>query len=396
MGNRKQTESGRRPLFTPTAAAFITFIPTGIVNVLVGPLLPTLSARWALNDTQAGALFTAQFLASTVGVVFSGIVVPRFGYRVVMVLGLTCMAMGVSTLMAGSWMFGLASVACLGAGFGLTIPTSNLLVAAANPQGKAAALNVLNFAWSVGAVACPFLVAGFEANGQTSTLLYGLGACIFLVAVLLAGVPLPDPGRVKPLAPQPVGSFPSLLMTPAALLLGTLFFVYVGTENAVGGWLASYAKRLLDRPAAGWATTPSYFYGALLAGRLVGPLPLRRISDLKMARIGVTTAGLGVAGLLAARSVVWVRVSACVIGLGLSAVYPITIALLSHKFGRAANRLGSVMFALAGFGGACVSWVVGFTSTRFSSLKLGLSVPLAGCAIMLVIYLQDWTGQEPG
>src|SRR6266481_9904000 len=108
MGNPKETELRSRPLFTPTAVAFITFIPTGIVNVLIGPLLPSLSARSSLNDTQAGTLFTAQFLASTVGVVFSGILVPRFGYRAVMVLGLTCMAMGVSTLMAGSWMFGLA------------------------------------------------------------------------------------------------------------------------------------------------------------------------------------------------------------------------------------------------------------------------------------------------
>jgi len=37
--------------------------------------------------TPGGRPVHRAILASTVGVVFSGIVVPRFGYRVVMVLG---------------------------------------------------------------------------------------------------------------------------------------------------------------------------------------------------------------------------------------------------------------------------------------------------------------------
>jgi fucose permease len=270
------------------------------------------------------------------------------------------------------------------------------LVAEANPAGKAAALNLLNFAWSVGAVACPFLVAYFQRNVQTSTFLYLLGACILLIGILLAGARLPRPAKSESPLSQPVRSLATLLGTPAAIELGTLFFVYVGTENAVGGWLASYAKRLLDSPAVGWATTPSYFYGSLLAGRLFVPMLLRRISELRMARLGVTTALVGVAALLASHSMQSVRMSACLIGVGLSAVYPITIAMLSHKFGGAATRLGGVMFALAGFGAASVPWIVGFTSTRLSSLKLGLTVPLAGCAMMLAIYLRDWTTTEAG
>jgi MFS transporter, FHS family, glucose/mannose:H+ symporter len=394
MGKFAEPESRPRTLLTPTAAAFITFVPTGIVNVVIGPLLPTLTARWALNDTQAGDLFTAQFLASTVGVVFSGMLVPRLGYRAVMVLGLIFMAVGVSTLPLGSFLLGIASVACYGAGFGLAIPTSKLLVAEANPSRKAAALNLLNFAWSLGAVACPFMVAYFERGSRVSSFLYLLGAVILLVALLLAGARLPRPGIANIAPHESARSLAALVRTPAALALGTLFFVYVGTENAVGGWLASYAKRLVDTPVVGWATTPSYFYGALLLGRLLVPFLLRRVSELKMARLGVAMALLGVGSLLASHSMLWVRLSACATGLGLSAVYPITIALLSHRFGASATRLGSVMFALAGFGAACVPWIVGFTSTQLSSLKLGLTVPLAGCVIMLAIYMGTWRAES--
>jgi len=152
----------------------------------------------------------------------------------------------------------------------------------------------------------------------------------------------------------------------------------------------------VNRTGTLWVTTPSFFYGALLLGRAVAPIVLRGVSEVQLARLGLATALLGVVGLLASGSLAGVLMSAGVIGLGLSAIYPITIALLSHNFGAAATRLGSVMFVLAGFGGACVPYLVGFASTQMSSLKVGLTVPLVGCGIMLGLYLGDWAKQPSG
>ncbi len=383
-----------RTFLSPNRAASIAFVPTGVVNVLLGPLLPALAARWSLNDAQAGELFTAQFLGSTIGVLCSGVLVPRFGYRAVLVLGLTLMSFGVSTVPLGVWPLGIASISLYGAGFGVTIPAANLLVADANPRRKAAALNLLNFAWSIGAVACPFLVGHFMRIARTSQFLYALGVAILLVAVLLAAAPFPRPVKPSQDAHRPRQQHLGVLLTPSAVALGALFFIYVGTENAVGGWLASYAKRLAISPSSNWITTPSYFYGALLAGRLLIPLVLRKLHELKTARIGIAVALLGVVLLLGSRSVLDARFSAGVIGIGLAGIYPITVAQLSHTLGAAATRLGSVMFALAGLGAACVPWMVGVLSTEYSSLKLGLTVPLAGCAIMLALYLRHWTTES--
>jgi fucose permease len=181
-----------------------------------------------------------------------------------------------------------------------------------------------------------------------------------------------------------------LILTPAAIVLGVLFFVYVGTENAVGGWLASYAKRLVDHGGTIWVMTPSFFYGGLLAGRALAPLFLKRVGEVRLVRLSVTTAIVGLVVLLVSRSIVPVLLSAAVTGLGLAAIYPITISLLSNAFGPAATRIGSVMFMLASFGAACMPLLVGVTSTEMSSLKCGLAVPLIGCVLMLVLYLRDW------
>jgi hypothetical protein len=39
-------------------------------------------------------------------------------------------------------------------------------------------------------------------------------------------------------------------------------------------------------------------------------------------------------------------------------------------------------------------WLVGVTSTETASLKVGLAIPLAGCALMLGLYFRNWG--EPG
>ncbi len=380
----------RRSRLTPTAVAHAAFVPTGIVTVLLGPVLPSLSTRWSLSDAQAGEFFTAQFLASTLGVALSGALVPRFGYRLVIVLGLVFMAAGVGTLPLGTRLLGMASVACYGVGMGLTIPACNLLVAEVNPGRRAAAVSMLNFSWSVGAVACPFLLAPFQSKAAIPEFFYWLAGLVLLVAVLLARVSFPRPSKAGERSAGVTRRLIHMLRTPAAIALGVLFFVYVGTENAMGGWLASYAKRLPGGSGTIWVTVPSFFYAGLLAGRALAPVVLRWTPEVRLARASMAMALLGLLTLLSSGSMAGVMASASVVGLGLAAIYPITISLLSGAFGVGATRLGSVMFMLASFGAACMPWLVGVTSTRTSSLKIGLAIPLAGCVLMLGLYFLSW------
>src|SRR5262249_49356556 len=81
-----------------TAAAHAAFVPIGVVTVLLGPLLPILSVRWGMNYSQAGSLFTVQFITSSLGVVLSGWLVARSGFRFAIAAGLLFMAVGVAAL----------------------------------------------------------------------------------------------------------------------------------------------------------------------------------------------------------------------------------------------------------------------------------------------------------
>ncbi len=83
-------------------AAQLAFVPTGVLTTLLGPMLPLLIGRWALNDTQAGNLFLVQFLSSLLGVQLSGVLLSRLDFVPHSLLGLLLMACGTATLYVGS------------------------------------------------------------------------------------------------------------------------------------------------------------------------------------------------------------------------------------------------------------------------------------------------------
>jgi fucose permease len=364
-------------------------VPIGIVTVLLSPLLPTLSARWSLNYSQAGALFTAQFLASTVAVALSGFLVSRRGFRFAIKAGLLVMAASVALLLGGSRLLGMCCIAGYGVGLGLAVPAANLLVAEVNPARRSSALNLLNFSWSAGAVACPFLVAA-AVKGQHVQLFLGFVAgFLVLVAVGIAAMPS---SIVEPSVTGAAGgTTPAIDWQHRSLpALAALFFVYVGTENSFGGWVASYANSLGSMSATMSVMTPSFFYSALMLGRWLAPLLLRRIEEVQLAQSGVLLACAGMAGLVASHTLLAVVASASMAGLGLSAVYPITISLLAREFGPSASRVGSLMFTVANLGGGSLPWLVGISSNRFGTLKAGLAVPLIASIVMYVLYRRDW------
>ena len=380
-----------------TLAAYISFVPIGIATVLLGPMLPTLSARWSLNYAQAGALFNAQYLASTLAVMLSGVLASRWGFRFAIKTGLVLIAVGVFLLLAGPKWLGILCIGAYGTGLGLAVPAANLLVAAANPNRRSATLNLLNFFWSSGAVACPFLVAAAANSHHVPLFLAFVASFSLVVAIGIAAMPsrIVEPPssqstelkmiplirqKVLPLVGQKLVLF---------LLLAALFFLYVGVENGFGGWAASYAKSLGNLSPAVALMTPSFFYAAMMLGRWWAPLLLRVTSEIRLVQAGLLIACGGMAGLVFSRGLAEVASSACAAGFGLSCVYPITISLMSREFG-SSSLIGSLMFVLSNIGGGILPWIVGVASNRFSTIKAGLMVPLLGCATMYALYLRNW------
>lgn len=361
------------------------FIVTGIATTLLGPILPELSSRSSLSDARAGLFFVAQFLGSMSGVAISSFLLPRRGFRFTVATGFALTGAGIAALAVDSWTIGLLATAIYGCGLGLTITGSNLFVAEAFPARRAAALSLLNFAWGVGAILCPLLAMIALRSNRLDTFLGGIAVCNALSAVAVA-VLLNDPIPAKTSKKDPAERTENRAWKGGFLLaLGLLFFLYVGTENAAAGWVASYAKRLNPTTGVDWITTPSYFWAALLLGRAVAPALLRILPEKSFAVGSLMISFVGACVLVWAPSSLTVKLSVLLVGVGLAVIYPILVAWLSESLGSAARRIGSVLFALAGLGGATLPWIVGLASAYWRTLRAGLVVPLVAILVMIFV-----------
>jgi MFS transporter, FHS family, glucose/mannose:H+ symporter len=356
------------------------FVVTGIVTTLMGPLLPILISRWSLSDQRAGFFFTAQFCGSMAGVASIEPLLKR-GYRLTFVCGFALIAAGVAGLNLASYGAALAAATVFGCGLGQTLSSANLWVAEVAKSRRVAALSILNLAWGIGAIASSPFVMLAQRRLVISWLLYAIAACSAFTMAILAGMNL-EPETLPHGETQQRPALTGNLSVRSTVSLAALFFLYVGSENSVAGWVASLAKRMNSGSGDLWALAPMFFWGGLLAGRaLVPAVPLRR-SERTLLASGLVLAVAGICALLRAET--FASVAACVTaaGMGMAAIYPILVAWLVKAFGERSRRIGSIMFALAGMGGATLPWFVGVTSTKTGSLRAGLLIPLVGCIAM--------------
>ncbi|HKC01028.1 MAG TPA: MFS transporter, partial [Terriglobales bacterium] len=218
---------------------------------------------------------------------------------------------------------------------------------------------------------------------------------LFLVLLAFAMRNLPFPPAAVSAGPSSSSSPSSsswreLAKSPAMWIFAAIFFLYPGAETAVGGWIGSYVSRLGLRGAAMASMMPAFFWSALTVGRALGTVFLRHFSERSVLRAGYGAGAAGIGLMLWAPTLTGVIGGALITGLGFAALYPITVARLSQRFGVAARSIGPVLFSLAAVGPAVIPWMVGVISHSTGRLGAGLLVPLAATVILFLIHLFEW------
>jgi len=359
------------------------FVLNGIVISFIGPILPVFMAKWGLDDGRAGLFSLVQFSGSFTGVLLSSALVSAKGFKPAITLGLAMMGLGFALLNAPTFALALAASGIYGLGYGFATPGTNLWVGETYGERRASALNIMNLAWGAGAISSSPLAMLTVRTSHVTPLLYVVGAICAALALVLSRMPFgkpphesdSDPGATKV---EPAGS-------GVAVMLGILFFVYVGTEVGTSYWATTHAQRAATWSSNAWTLAPMFFFAGLLGGRGAAAAILLRWKEVTVAVGGLLLAAAGELIFLAARSPVALFGGAFLAGLGLAGLFPIFIAWLSKWFGARARKVGGVMFALAAGGSALVPPLVGVVSRYSGSLRIGLLVPLAGCVAMLAV-----------
>ncbi len=362
----------------PLGWLHLGFALTGVGTTLLGCVLPTLSTIWNMNDSRSGVLFAAQFSGSALGALlvgsnfFAGVL---RGYILLIASAVSIAFFAEFLEVLRFFTFGL--------GLGLTMTATSMLIGTTYIGKRGSALSVLNAYWAIGAALCP-AIASLWIRRWPPTYLFLTLAVVF--AIILA-ISTRHRAAFSPALEGVVGIEVVERQLKFLIIFAALASLYVGVEVSIGGWMMTYVHRMpiTSKPWAPIAT--SFFWIALLSGRMLAPAVLRRVSETQLLdsciAIGFGSAVL----LLLSRSPMTIIVSAGTVGLTLGPIFPLCIAkalAFMHDSPKA-----KWVFSISGLGGAVLPWMTGNLSAHSGSLRVGLMVPVFALAAMIILNQLD-------
>jgi FHS family glucose/mannose:H+ symporter-like MFS transporter len=385
------------------AALFLNFLVLAVLLNSVGAVSLHVQRAYGVPESAAATFAvykSAGIVAASIG---AWLFLQRIGYRRAMMLSL--FALTIVCLVAPLWP-GLGTLRVLFVIAGASFATIKVAVyatvglVAEDPREHASTMSFLEAFFPVGIVAGNFLFGAFTDNADPHSthwldVFYFLGSLSGAAALLLLSVPFDTP----PPAPLP-GAISRTFnwRGPGLLLFGACVFLYVMIEQSALNWLPTFNTRVLHLAPRLGIQLASGLTIAVVLGRLVSGLLLRRIAwfpvlvtSLIMAAALLLVALWGIDRPSADLVIVGVPAVALllpIVGFFLAPIYPaINSAVLTNvpRQGHAAVSSWGVMVSAAGSSIGTV--IVGHLFQSYGGLPALSSALLPMAALVVCLWL---------
>ena len=350
-------------LITINACMFVF----GIVLLLMGSLLPTLK----FGDARAGSLGSFPLIGILVATALVGPVLDKLGAKAALAVALVLIASALAAIPSlGSYAAIAVAALVYGLGAGVLNAATNTLISGLNASGRCAALNLLGFSFSLGALAVPLLMSLTRGRFSSATVLYILAtaSAAILVSVLVQEFPPPTQ------ASTPLGSLLKVLRLPLVWLFGALLFFESCNENCMFVWAGKIAQDLLHTSAQRAELVLLGLSACMGAGRLFAVLWLKWFGDRNTVLLSAAFVVAGAITVLSSSTFAGVATGFCVIGLGLSAIFPTILGMAGDRFPRETGTVFGAIITL-GLVGGVAGPVLGSWAAIFNPARV-LVVPL--------------------
>ena len=353
---------------------------SGFGTVFLGPVLPALAANAHVSDSGSGLFFTAQFI----GAFFGGVTTSsRLWLSLLRGSGAAAcgfLLLGLCTRQHASLPWDAAALLPLGFGVGQMLTSVNLLASRRFVAQRGAALSLVNFSWSLGAVLAPFVLGSLLSSVSLGTLMLYAAA---LFAAAFAGAAVNASRGARERVSPSKAQLSQRLPLRAFLYFGALLLLYGGVETSLSGWITTFGTRYGSGALQSSALGAVALWVGITAGRALAPLLLRIVRERALLTGTLTAATALVALLSQAHGSVTIVALSALLGLSLAPWFPLVLAGMLGE-NAAAGQVGSII-AVSGIGAATLPLLLGAVSRASGSLRLALLVPLCGLLLLLAL-----------
>lgn len=368
LRNKKDGTIRRTSLLVTINACMFVF---GIVLLLMGSLLPTLK----FSNARSGSLGSFPLIGILIATALVGPILDKLGAKAALAVALALIASALAAIPSlGSYAAIAFAAFVYGLGAGVLNAATNTLVSGLSASGRGAALNLLGFSFSLGALAVPLLMSLTRGRFSSATVLYILAAAsaVILLSVLLQEFPAPTQ------ASTPLRSLLKVLRHPLVWLFGALLFFESCDENCMFVWTGKVAQDLLHSSPQRAELVLLGLSAALGAGRLLAVLWLKWIGSRNTVLLSAGVTIAGAITVLSSATFVGVATGFCVIGFGLSAIFPTILGMAGDRFPRETGTVFGAIIAV-GLVGGVAGPVLGGWASAFDPAMV-LAVPLVAAS----------------
>lgn len=351
---------------TSTWLIFTGLLAFGVLNAVLGPVLPYLRAAEHISYLVASLHQVAFAAGAGVAAVLTVGLGARVTRRAVMLLGL---ALGGGAGLALG--YGHTAAVTIIAAFAMSLfATSSLIrmwavLADQHGQRRAVAMTEGEVSVSLGGILAPLLIAAIASTALGWRFAFVVNAVVIGAAVLaMRTARFPQPSAAAPeQGSESVG--------PRATL--TIVFAIVALEFSLSFWLASYLHDTVGLARSVAVLMVSLLYLANLCGRLITSRLARRRTARRLlaGSLGLTIAGTPV--LLAAGGALVAGLGIVLTGAGIGGLYPLTSSLHVASSPRTADGAIGQVQGIASLGQIAGPLAVG-TIAQGAGLRVGLLV----------------------
>ncbi len=333
---------------------FLGIFLYGFSDSLRGSTLPDLLDSLDLDYKEAGFILTGSPLGFLITSFVSGLLLPKLGYRPLYISSSVLITLGYFAFINSSTPFHLwVSTFIAGLGMGALQLLSNSTLIRAYPKHKARLLSYGAIVFSFGITAAPpwsnlLFTQGYHWQGI-------FAGIIFLALLLTFITSLPTPRQLTA-KKKTIQLSKGLFKSQNVLIFLLLFLCYSTIEVGFASWLVEFLQRNKNAPSVESQNLLTFYFVAIIIGRLLGAAFLDKVSLRKLLLINTFT--FSIACLLFIHSQnVWIWLLLC--GLSLSLFFPACTALASDLFGDKTETVLGFAFSIAGAGAAFGLYSIG-------------------------------------
>ncbi|MFS3915727.1 MFS transporter [Bacillus australimaris] len=334
----------------------------GTIHVFFGSLTPYLLSSYDKGPGELSSLIFFQFIGFLTGVLLSPILVRKKGYGAVLTMGLLLM---IGSLLLGLLMPGWTTLVLagffLGSGAGSLETTAGAYVISMANSAKR--ISIMEVFFGLGALLFPLVIL-LTVTEQTwqYVFLFQVGALTFFLMLWLVFMNKLPHGHMDAPSKGEMRK-PSLLVDRNNRIIVVLMicfaFFYAGIETNFANFLPSI---MLEKGGESWGLfAVSTFWTAIVIGRTLIARKADRLHPLRFLKLSAALMILLLVIFALTTHIAAQLILIFFIGLCAAGMFPIALTASALMIENAIDEATSYFIAAASLGGACLSFLIGFS-----------------------------------